>query len=317
MAQTGNTEPRQTSAGERTRPAQSSPRGRVSGAQQLSRGQQRRRARQQAQRPWWRGPIPLIGIPVLVIVVIAIYIFIANQTSSSANAQIGQPVSATILHQATDVPPSVLAAVGSGIASPIPLRKISGPPLQQNGKPEVLYIGADYCPHCAAIRWSLLNALSRFGTFSNLTYMRSAESDGNIATVTFHGSSYTSKYISLVALENEDRNGQAQDSLTSQQQQLLSTLGNNGYPFLDIAGVYANDAPGAYAEGFDYSVLSGKDWTQIANALSNPASPITRGIIGNANYETAAICMVTHNQPASACNTATIQRLQRQLPTHP
>src|SRR5262249_21318037 len=151
------------------------------------------------------------------------YIFIANQTSSSANAQIGQPVSTTILKQVTDVPPSVIAAVGGGIASPIPLRKISGPPLQQNGKPEALYLGAHHCPHCAAIRWSLVNALSRFGTFSNLTYMRSAESDGNIATVTFHGSSYTSKYISWVGIENEDRAGQPLGSLTSQQQQLLST----------------------------------------------------------------------------------------------
>jgi hypothetical protein len=254
---------------------------------------------------------------VVVAAIIVVYIVIANQNSASTSAQIGQPVSATILQQVTNVPPSVISAVGGGIASPIPLRRISGPALQKDGKPEVLYIGADYCPHCAAIRWSLVNALSRFGTFSNLTYMRSAVSDGNIATVTFHGSSYTSKYISLVALENEDRNGQAQDSLTSQQQQLLSTLGQGGYPFLDVAGVYANDAPGAYAEGFDYSVLSGKDWTQIASALSDSASPTTRGIIGNANYETAAICAVTHNQPASACNSPTIRSLQRQMPSHP
>jgi hypothetical protein len=32
----------------------------------------------------------------------------------------------------------------------------------------MLYIGAEYCPYCAAERWPLVMALSKFGTFSNL-----------------------------------------------------------------------------------------------------------------------------------------------------
>jgi hypothetical protein len=178
----------------------------------------------------------------------------------------------------------------------------------------VLYIGGEFCPYCAADRWSLINALSRFGTFSGLKYMRSAVTDGDLATITFHGSHYTSQYIDFVGIENEDRNHNQLEPLNNQQQQLLSTLGGNGYPFLDIAGRYANGAPNSYPGGYDQSVLSGKSWSQIASALSNANDPITQGLIGNANYITAAVCKTTHDKPASACETATIQHIEQQLP---
>ena len=288
-------------------------RSRAGGTEQLSRGQQRRRAMKRARRPWWRGPAPLIGTVVAVVVLIGIFIAVANQGSSGASAHIGQPAAATIVRAVTTASPSVIAAVGTGNL-PDPYRAISGSALTSHGRPQVLYIGAEFCPYCAADRWSLVNALSRFGTFSNLHYMRSAANDQNIATVTFYGSRYSSPYLSFVPIENEDRNHNTLQPLTREQQQLFSTLGGNGYPFVDIAGQYANDAPNASSGGFDQSVLSGKDWSQIAGALSNAHDPITQGIIGNANYLTAAICVVTHQQPSRACNTTTIRHIEQLLP---
>jgi hypothetical protein len=289
-------------------------RSRTGGTEQLSRGQQRRRAMKRARRPWWRGPAPLVGTVVAVLVLIGIFIAVAHQGSSGASAHIGQPAAATIVRAVTTVGPSVIATVGTGNL-PDPYRAISGPALTTHGPPQVLYIGGEFCPYCAADRWSLVNALSRFGTFSHLHYMRSAVDEGNIATFTFHGSGYSSRYLSFVPIENEDRNRNQLQPLTPKQQQLLSTLGGNGYPFVDIAGQYANDASNAYPGGFDQSVLSGKDWSQIAGALSNAHDPITQGIIGNANYLTAAICMVTHQQPGRACNTATIRHIEQLLPS--
>ena len=35
-------------------------------------------------------------------------------------------------------------------------------------------MGAEYCPYCAAQRWAMIVALSRFGTFSGLTTVHSA-----------------------------------------------------------------------------------------------------------------------------------------------
>jgi hypothetical protein len=58
----------------------------------------------------------------------------------------------------------------------------------------------------------------------------------------------------------------------------------------------------------------GLDWTQILQAMHDPKSPIAQGMIGNANYLTAAICMLTHNRPGSACATPTMHRLERALP---
>ena len=253
------------------------------------------------------------------LVLIGLFIAVANQGSSGANTHVGQPVATTIVRAVTTVSPSVIATVGTGTLPggqplPDPYRAISGPALTAHGRPQVLYIGGEFCPYCAADRWSLVNALSRFGTFSNLHYMRSAATDQNIATFTFSGSRYSSPYLSFVPIENEDRNGNQLQSLTREQQRLLSTLGGNGYPFVDIAGQYANDAPTPYSGGYDPSVLSRKDWSQIAGALSNAHDPITQGIIGNANYLTAAICTATHQQPARTCNTATIRFIEQLLP---
>ncbi len=225
------------------------------------------------------------------------------------------------MREVTHVSPSVIAAVGAGTLPtgdpiPAPYRAITGPSLTAHGKPQVLYIGGEFCPYCAADRWSLVNALSRFGAFTHLHYMRSAADDGDIATVTFYGSSYTSAYVTFTPIENEDRGQRPLQPLTDEQAQLLSTLGGNGYPFVDIAGRYANDAPNSYPGGYDQSVLSGKNWSQIAGALSNAHDPITQGAIGNANDLTAAVCKVTRNQPGSACATAAIQHIEQQLPSN-
>ena len=55
---------------------------------------------------------------------------------------------------------------------------ITGAPLTSGGKPEMLYIGAEYCPYCAAERWAMIVALSRFGTFSGLRHDPLGGQDG-------------------------------------------------------------------------------------------------------------------------------------------
>jgi hypothetical protein len=206
-----------------------------------------------------------------------------HQSGSSTNAHctqsspaLRQVVPASLVHEVTAVPASVISAVGTG-SLPDPLRVISGPALSSHGKPELLFIGGEFCPYCATERWSLVNAHGRFGRFSNLRYMRSATNDQNLATFTFHGSSYTSPYISFVPRENEDRNRNELEPINSQEQQLLSTLGDNGFPFVDIAGRYVNDAPHTWSGGFDPSILSGKNWLPIAGALQNAGDPNDQG----------------------------------------
>ena len=46
----------------------------------------------------------------------------------------------------------------------------------------MLYIGAEFCPYCAAMRWSMAVALSRFGTFTPLHGIHSSSTDVDPST---------------------------------------------------------------------------------------------------------------------------------------
>src|SRR5262250_635737 len=96
-------------------------------------------------------------------------------------------VVAFIVVKANSKPP----ASSSASNGPTGAALASGTPLTANGKPEMLYMGAEYCPYCAAERWAMIQALSRFGTFSGLSTVHSSTTDTptNISTFTFHGSS--------------------------------------------------------------------------------------------------------------------------------
>ncbi len=63
------------------------------------------------------------------------------------------------------VPVSTLAAAPTSGVITTP-QSVNGSSLVTDGKPEMLFIGAEYCPHSAAERWPLYIALSKFGTFS-------------------------------------------------------------------------------------------------------------------------------------------------------
>jgi thiol-disulfide isomerase/thioredoxin len=275
------------------------------------------------------------AIVVVVAVVLTFVLVKANQkTSSGTSASNGPTGSAltAVTSKVTSVPASTLDAVGDGgsavTAKPV---KISGPPLTAAGKPEMLYIGAEYCPFCAAERRPMIVALSRFGTFNGLSTVHSASVNGagtkepypNTPTFTFYKSSYSSQYLTFTAVETQtnipDKTSGFYTTLqkpTAAQQALLNKYdappyvpaGDQGaIPFIDFGNKYL--IAGA---SYNPQALAGLSWSTIASDLSNPNSPVAKGINGTANYITAAICKMTGNQPASAC-TATVQSLESQL----
>jgi thiol-disulfide isomerase/thioredoxin len=212
------------------------------------------------------------------------------------------------------------AAVGSP-TSVVPPTAVGGkdPILRDaTGKPVITYIGAEYCPYCAAERWALAVALSRFGTFSNLSGTHSSSTDvyPDTQTLSFYGSSYSSPYVSFNTVEgatNEQING-AYPTLqtpTAQQNTLLSRYDSSGnIPFLDIGNRYV-------ITGASYSpqVLRGLSRTQIAGQLNDPSSAVAQAIDGAANNITAAICVVTGNVPSSVAGTPTIAAIEKNLGT--
>src|ERR1700721_1365736 len=60
--------------------------------------------------------------------------------------------------------------VFAGLSAPT---VVYGNPLSSGGKPEVLYVGTEFCPYCMAESWPLIVALSRFGQFTGLRTSRS------------------------------------------------------------------------------------------------------------------------------------------------
>ena len=273
-------------------------------------GQQSARARiaeqrAAARRQQVRNRILLTGgIIVLVVVVVVVFVVLsAGKKTPKASAPTGTVLPTSVARQVTSVPASALATVGSGSVrsyNPDPVKAISGTPLTSNGKPEMLYIGAEFCPYCAELRWSMAVALSRFGSFT--TPLRGIHSSGtdvypNTATLTFYRAGYTSKYLAFTPVENETVNRAPLQATTTQQQAIWDKYDANSYPFIYFGGKYMITSP-----IYDPQVLQGKTWAQIAAALHDPSSAIAQGALGAANYMTAAICKMTGDQPASVCS---------------
>ena len=182
----------------------------------------------------------------------------------------------------------------------------------------MFFYGAEWCPLCAAERWAVVVAMSRFGTFHTLREMVSSSDDNypNTSTFTFYQSSYTSPSLDFVPLENQDRQRNSLQTPTANEQQLLTRYNVTGYPFMDIGDRYLITIP-----SFDPVVLR----TNLQDPSSPPlsqqeiASQLSSGnklsvcILGTANYLTAAMCSMTRNQPSNVCSDSSIQHIETSL----
>jgi hypothetical protein len=268
------------------------------------------RRREAERRKRQRQRITLIVAGGIVAVVV-IALLIANSVGSSSSMQspTGQEA-ADIIRTVTSVPLSTAGPIGSGSANAAPQR-LTGAPLTQNGKPEVLYIGAEYCPYCATLRWPMVVALSRFGTFSNLAFTESSGTDvyPNTQTFTFRDAAFTSPNLVFTPVETADRTGAPLNAPSPEQAANMQALDpSQTIPFVNVGGKYLiNRAP------FDPAVLQGKSAKQIADALNNPNDPIAKAVLGAANEITAAICSTTNNQPSTVCDAPEIKTIASQL----
>jgi hypothetical protein len=229
----------------------------------------------------------------------------------AAPAAAGQGTTAQVQRQVTSVPAAAFDAIGAGPATGF--TALAGQPaLTAAGKPQVLYIGGQYCPFCAAERWALAAAVSRFGTLSGLSLIHSSPSDvyPSTPTLSFENARYTSTYLSFVPVEWF---GQAADPgtpfghaylrrPTARQQALFTRYGGGSIPFVDIGNRYV--LPQVQ---YDPAALAGLSWTQVAAAMHDPASPVAKDIDGAANVITAAICTLTYGQPGGVCQSAGVK----------
>ncbi len=258
----------------------------------------------------------VIGILVVVVAAVGIFAYLSNK--QVADVQAGND---TAVNALASIKTDVFTRVGTGNAQST-LNKVSDTTSLKgkNEKPIFLYIGGEYCPYCAAHRWAVITALSRFGTFSKVTTLTSGE--GFVPTFTFHGSSYKSDYLELQAVESADNtpppNMKQLEPLTADQQALITKYDQKPYvngdtggiPFVDIGNKYVSQGP-----FYDPGLLVGHSYAEITDQLGDPASPMSQAIIGSANYLTAVICDTLQHKPADICSASFVPEILKSIPS--
>jgi hypothetical protein len=193
----------------------------------------------------------------------------------------------------------------TGKAAPTDLIAISGPRPGSSDKPGLLYIGADFCPYCAGERWGLALTLLRFGQLDGVRYMLSSATDAhaNTPTFSFQHAAYHSRYLDFQAVETADRLQRQLMTPNALQLKILARFdappympSSGGIPFVYLDGKYVLNTLLAAPQELD-----GKDWTQIADALADPTSPLFQSVMPKVNLLTAAICRTNGGKPASVC----------------
>jgi hypothetical protein len=260
-----------------------------------------------ARRAEARRRLLIAGCSIAVVLAVVITIVVVRLTRPTGQAALPS-ADAAVAQAVTSVPAATFNAVGAGTATG--LKPLTGQPeLMLGSKPEVLYMGGEFCPYCAAERWALAAALSRFGTLSGLRFIRSSPADvyPSTPTLSFYKSGYSSRYLAFVPVEWY---GEAADPstpfghvylqrATAQQQELFAKYAGGSIPFVDIGNRYL--VPQAQYLPSD---LAGLSWAQVAEAMHDPSGRVGRDIDGAADMITAAICTLTRGQPASVCASA-------------
>jgi len=263
------------------------------------------------------GTVALVLVIVVVLVVIKMT---GGQPSSTPSAAVTPtPAPSSVVKAVTTIPESVYDAVGvdSADATLTPPTVLHGQHrLTFGGKPELVFVGNEFCPYCAAERWAVVAALSRFGTFGDSLYATqsgSNEAFPSTPTFTFDGTHYRSKYLAATLVEHygDQKNGEGTayavlEPLTSGEKGLIArydrqTPGAPGgvVPFVDVA----NAAVVAGGQ-FSPSILQELSVNEIATGLTDPNDPATQAIVASANYLSAVICQVDGQLPAGVCSSA-------------
>jgi thiol-disulfide isomerase/thioredoxin len=252
----------------------------------------------------------VIAAVVAVVVVIAAVVIgavVANRPASApaAGGSTGSTASAdAALAKLIAIPQATLDASAAPNTNQAATKLPGGTPLTKDGKPKVLYVGAEYCPFCAMERWPLIAALSKFGTFSGLKPTTSATDDVHPDTPTwsFAGSTYTSDVLAFEAVETADREKKPLQPLEGENATIFQKFNpGGGIPWITYGGTYATD--GATV---DAAVLDGKTYDQIIAGIEDPSSDIGKTVNPAVNMITAQLCEMTGGKPTNVCTSQAV-----------
>lgn len=277
------------------------------------------RASRPARLAWGAVIVILLGVVTLVT-------YALTHVSSPTAPVTPAVTSPAVLAALSTVPTSTFDAVGVTVAGTtlIAPHLVTGPvPFTVGGKSEVLFVGSEFCPFCAAERWPLVVALARFGRFTELHDSASALQTvfPSTSTFTFDGVGYASRYVTLTGVELYSgtpgpdgtftrlaRLTSAQAALVARNSPQAGGAAAGTAPFVDVAGRLV-----VVTSGFSPALLIGLSQAQIAGEVASPTPlgtgsgqtsvpPTGQAIIAVANQLSAGICAATGQQPVVVCH---------------
>jgi len=187
--------------------------------------------------------------------------------------------------------------------------EVSKDVIRRSGKPLVFFMGAEYCPYCAAERWAVVRALSKYGQWSGLKQTMSAARDEpflNLPTYDFSEAAYTSPYVEFVSREIKDREFKSLQKLLKTEEKLVRKFNpEKRIPFLLISGRFMQ-----VDSGFSPKIFIGHTFRQTETELKKVESEMRKTIDDEANVISALLCM--SGLPPELCKESMVSELVAQ-----
>ena len=168
--------------------------------------------------------------------------------------------------------------------------EVSKDVMRRSGKLYVFFMGAEYCPYCAAERWAIVRALQKFGQWDGLKQTISAARDEsflNLPTYDFTKATYNSPHIEFASRETKDREFKPLQKLLKTEEKLVRKFNpDKEIPFLLIGGKFMQ-----VGAGFTPKIFIGHTFRQTETELKKIESEIRKTIDDEANIISALLCV--------------------------
>lgn len=180
-----------------------------------------------------------------------------------------------------------------------------------SGKSLVYFMGAGFCPFCAAERWAIVKALECFGEWNGLVTDKSAGHDEkylNVPTFNLARAKYSGNSIEFVCKETADHNFEPLQELDDSDYEILDMFNpDQMIPFLLIDGQYMQ-----VGAGFSPDLIQNMSHDQVQAELDRPDSAIGKAIRAEMDNITALVCKSIGGK-GNACDSEPIKTLVRKL----
>lgn len=182
---------------------------------------------------------------------------------------------------------------------------------RESGKSLVYFMGAGFCPYCAAERWAIIKALERFGQWEGVTEDRSAGHDEkylNVPTFNLARAKYSSEHVEFLGKETADRNFEPLQELEDSDFEILDMYNpDQMIPFLLVDGQYMQ-----VGAGFSPELIQNMSHEEVQSELGKKESSLGKAIRGEIDNICALICKSIGGK-SEVCNSYSVKMLMEKL----